>query len=49
MTPKTFWTYHAATETPTLATAIALGKIAATTTKEEWEKLTPGMKREIVR
>jgi hypothetical protein len=38
-----------ATETPTLAEAVAAGAIAAATTPEEWTKLTPGMRREIVR
>jgi hypothetical protein len=46
---KGFWMYEAASETPTLAEAIKAGAIAANTTEAEWNKLTPGMKREIVR
>jgi hypothetical protein len=47
--PRTFWTYQAATPTPTLEQAIAAGAIAATTTPAQWAALTPGMRREIVR
>lgn len=46
---KSFWTYQAATATPTLAEAIRLGAIAADTTDAQWEALSPGMRREIVR
>ncbi len=34
---------------PTLAEAIELGAIKAGTTEDEWQSLTPGMRREIVR
>jgi hypothetical protein len=44
-----FWTYQAATPTPTLAEALAVKAIAPGTTEREWNQLTPGMKREIVR
>ena len=48
-TPKSFWSYQAATETPSLAAAIEAGAIATSTTVAQWDQLTPGMKREIVR
>lgn len=44
-----YWTYHAATDTPTLDDAKAVNAIRHETTHIEWDKLTPGMKREIVR
>lgn len=47
--PKSFWSYRAATETPSLEQAISSGAISKNTTQEEWDKLTPGMKREILR
>lgn len=46
---KDFWTYKAASETPSLEDAIKVGAISSTTTEVEWNKLGPGMKREIVR
>ena len=46
---KAFWSYQAATETPTLETAIAANAIRADTTQQQWEALSPGMRREIVR
>lgn len=46
---KSFWTYQAATETPSLEQAIRAGAIAASTTQEQWEAMSPGMRREIVR
>lgn len=49
-TPASFWTYHAATATPSYADAIACGAVNADrVTEEGWESLTPGMRREIVR
>lgn len=48
-TPKSFWSYQASSETPSLEEAIKLGAIAAKTTQEEWDRLSSGMKREIVR
>ena len=48
-TPKSFWSYQASTPTPSLEEAIQLKAINANTTQQEWDKLTPGMKREIVR
>jgi hypothetical protein len=49
MKPETFWTYQSATSTPTLESAIAAGAIKADTAPEQWEALSPGMRREIVR
>lgn len=48
-TPKSFWSYQAATETPSLEYAIAANAISANTTQQQWEALSPGMRREIVR
>jgi hypothetical protein len=39
-TPKDFWSYQAATETPGPPPHI---------TKDDWEALSPGMRREIYR
>ncbi len=47
-TPRSFWTYQA-DEPPSLEQALALGAIAPKTTWPEWEQLSPGMRREIVR
>lgn len=47
-TPKSFWSYQAP-EPPTLSRAIALGAINASTSQAQWEALSPGMRREIVR
>jgi hypothetical protein len=47
-TPRSFWTRQAP-ESPTLEQAIAVGGISPTTTWPEWESLSPGMRREIVR
>jgi hypothetical protein len=46
---KAFWSYQAATETPSLEHAIAANAISANTTQQQWEALSPGMRREIVR
>jgi hypothetical protein len=48
-TPKSFWSYQTGSETPSLEEAKAAGAIAASTTPQEWDRLSPGMKREIVR
>ena len=39
-TPKTFWTYQSSDETP---------KAPPHITQDDWEKLSPGMRREIKR
>lgn len=46
---KSFWMYQADSPTPSLDEAIKIGAINELTTQTEWDKLTPGMKREIVR
>lgn len=48
-TPKSFWSYQSSTPTPSLEEAVELKAIASDTTQKEWDKLTPGIKREIVR
>jgi hypothetical protein len=45
----TYWTYQPGVETPTHEAAIAAGAIAPSTTAADWCKLSPGMRREIVR
>ena len=49
MADESYWTWKAATPTPTLDEAIWSGAIPANTTEKEWYKLSPGMRREIVR
>lgn len=49
MAGESYWTYQAATATPTLAEAIEAGAIRPDTTEAAWLSLTPGMRREIVR
>ena len=44
-----YWTYRASEETPSLQAAIDAGAIRADTTDADWHKLSPGMRREIVR
>lgn len=44
-----FWSYQAATATPSLQAAIDAGAISATTTQAQWDAMSPGMRREIVR
>jgi predicted Fe-S protein YdhL (DUF1289 family) len=44
-----FWTYRPATETPSLSQAIEAGAVRADTTEAQWNQMTPGMKREVVR
>lgn len=41
--------YKPSEPTPTLVEAVALKAISPSTTEAEWDKLTPGMKREVVR
>lgn len=48
-TPAAFWSYQAATATPSLQAAIDVGAISATTTQAQWDAMSPGMRREIVR
>ena len=49
MADEEYWTYKASTPTPTLEDAIWCGAINPHTTEVEWFKLSPGMRREIVR
>lgn len=49
MADEGYWTYKAASETPSLADAVWVGAVKPETTLEEWYKLSPGMRREIVR
>lgn len=44
-----FFSYRASEQTPTLQEAIALGAIAPNTTQADWDTLSAGFKREIVR
>jgi hypothetical protein len=46
---KAFWSYQVEWETPSLEAAIAANAISANTTQQQWEALSPGMRREIVR
>lgn len=46
---KAFWSYQADTETPSLEYAIAANAISANTTHQQWDALSPGMRREILR
>ena len=43
-----YWTYKTG-PIPTVEEALALGAVALGTTEDEWCKLSPGMRREIVR
>jgi len=49
MADDSYWTYKAASPTPSVEEAIAAGAINATTTEAQWCKLSPGMRREVVR
>lgn len=49
MADEKYWTYKGATPTPSLAEAVAAGAMSFDTTDEDWHKLSPGMRREIVR
>lgn len=42
-----FWSYQAGSPTPSAAEAVALGAFRGT--DHEWQQLSPGMRREIVR
>ncbi|CAB4210662.1 hypothetical protein UFOVP1413_37 [uncultured Caudovirales phage] len=44
-----YWTYKAASKTPELAEALEAKAIHPKTTDAEWHKLSPGMRREILR
>ncbi len=48
-TPKNFWSYQSSTPTPSLEEAVNAGAIHPKTTQQQWEALSPGMRREIVR
>lgn len=48
-TPESFWSWKPASPTPTYSEIVALGVMADSTTLEDWESLSPGMRREIVR
>ena len=48
-TPKSFWSYQSSEPTPNLESAIRAGAIAKNTTQQQWEQLSPGMRREIMR
>ena len=43
-----YWT-HKSGPIPTVEEALALGAVKVDTTEDEWCKLSPGMRREIVR
>jgi len=45
-TPQSFWSYQASEPTPTVA---ELPAGAFSGTQEQWEQLSPGMRREITR
>lgn len=44
-----FWTYQAGSDTPSIEDAIAAKAVHPDMTADDWTKLTPGMRREIVR
>ena len=46
---ESYWTYKAASPTPSYEEAIWFKAIHPNTTESEWNKLSPGMKREIFR
>ena len=48
MADEWYWTYKAATPTPTLEQAKASGAVRSDMTEQAWHSLTPGMRREIV-
>lgn len=49
MADEDYWTYKAASPTPSWADAVWTGAIKPDTKPEDWYKLSPGMRREIVR
>jgi hypothetical protein len=46
-TPKSFWSYQASSPTPEHGSAVAAGRFRGS--KADWEGLSPGMRREIMR
>ena len=46
---KSHWMYQASEETPSLKAAVEKGAIHKDTTEEQWNQMSPGMRREIVR
>jgi len=49
MADESYWEYKSASPTPSLLDAKWIGAIRADATEEDWYKLSPGMRREIVR
>lgn len=49
MVNEWYWTYKAASPTPTYQEALDAGAISPNMTESGWQSLTPGMRREIVR
>lgn len=49
MADENYWTYKPASSTPSYEDAIWFKVISSETTEIEWNKLSPGMKREIFR
>lgn len=49
MADENYWEYKASSPTPTLSDAIWAGAVKPDTTEQDWYKLSPGMRREIVR
>jgi hypothetical protein len=49
MADESYWTYQGSEPTPTLKEAVALGAASDRITEQDWHKLSPGMRREIVR
>lgn len=49
MADEAYWEYKPSSPTPSLLDAKWCGAIKSDTTEEEWHKLSPGMRREIVR
>lgn len=45
---RSYWTYQVEAP-PELDEAVAIGAISASTTLADWYRLSPGMRREIVR
>jgi hypothetical protein len=49
MAEESYWTYKTSSPTPSLEEAIRCGAIQENSTEFDWYKLTPGMRREVVR
>ena len=49
MSDETYWTYKAASLTPSFEDAQACGAVSPSMTEDSWHQLSPGMRREIVR